>query len=111
LFVLQPCFSSKEVKNNFYFTDGAWGEWSDWDTCTATCGGGTQTHIRYCDSPPPSDGGIDCGEDFTETQVCNTESCVTGKFLFFTIQFIIQYHISSLLLYQKGIIIILINSF
>ena len=63
----------------FYFTDGGWGEWSDWDTCTATCGGGSQTRTRVCDNPPPTNGGNDCGADDTETQYCNEQSCITGK--------------------------------
>ncbi len=64
---------------NFYSIDGGWGEWSDWDTCTVTCGGGSQTHTRFCDSPPPSNNGQDCDGDDTETQNCNEQSCVSGN--------------------------------
>lgn len=52
--------------------DGGWG---DWGSCSADCGGGTQT--RSCDNPAPSGGGDDCvGE---ASQACNTDDCVTDN--------------------------------
>ena len=48
-------------------------DWSAWGTCSATCGGGTQTHTRTVRSPA-SNGGADC-PPLTETQTCNTQAC------------------------------------
>jgi len=49
-------------------TDGGW---SQWGTCSLSCGGGTQT--RLCNNPLPMYGGDDCvGESIQE---CNTQVC------------------------------------
>ena len=58
--------------------DGGWGEWSDWDECPVTCGGGDQGRTRACDNPAPEVGGADCVADGTsgsQTQRCNEDSC------------------------------------
>ncbi len=47
------------------------GGWTDWTTCSATCGGGTQN--RTCTDPKPAYGGADCSG--SDSQVCNTQSC------------------------------------
>lgn len=54
------------------------GEWSEWSTCDATCGGGVQTRTRMMNNPSTGD-----DEDreaqcpTTETRVCNTDACPT----------------------------------
>ena len=69
--------------------DGGWSEWTSLTTCSATCGGGTQTRTRECNNPPLSCGGNDC--DFNSTMIksnssqglseetdarsCNTDTC------------------------------------
>jgi len=50
------------------------GGWSEWGTCSATCGGGTQT--RTCTNPTPANGGADC--EGVLSQSCNTQSCGGG---------------------------------
>ncbi|KAK6187217.1 hypothetical protein SNE40_005292 [Patella caerulea] len=55
--------------------NGGWGEWSDYDDCSATCGPGTKTRSRQCDNPPPSNGGDVCAGDNTETTECNLAMC------------------------------------
>ena len=55
-----------------------WGEWSDWDKCSATCEGGDQGRTRVCDNPAPQFGGSDCtvdGSHDLETQACNENPC------------------------------------
>ena len=59
----------------FVLVDGVWSLWSDWDTCTVTCGGGTQNRMRTCDNPAPANGGANCVGDSTEPSNCNTDGC------------------------------------
>jgi hypothetical protein len=47
------------------------GGWSGWSSCSASCGGGTQT--RSCNSPSPSCGGNPCSG--STSQSCNTQGC------------------------------------
>ena len=60
--------------------DGVWSNWSGWGSCSATCGGGTQTQTRTCTNPAPANGGADCSGDNgsgtqTQSQNCNTQGC------------------------------------
>ncbi|CAC5410844.1 HMCN [Mytilus coruscus] len=55
--------------------DGDWGEWSSWDTCSATCNGGIQDRNRKCDAPLPSNGGLFCNGTTIESRSCNNENC------------------------------------
>ncbi|XP_050407909.1 coadhesin isoform X2 [Patella vulgata] len=55
--------------------DGNWGPWSEFNSCSVTCGEGTQSRSRSCDNPPPAYDGADCNGDGTETRSCNTIEC------------------------------------
>lgn len=55
--------------------DGAWTEWSLFNTCSVSCGGGTQSRTRSCGNPAPSMGGAFCPGQSTETQACNPTPC------------------------------------
>jgi len=55
--------------------DGGWSAWSAWSTCSATCGGGTQSRTRTCTNPAPANGGADCIGSTSESQACNTQTC------------------------------------
>ncbi|XP_071484135.1 thrombospondin-2-like [Diadema antillarum] len=58
--------------------DGGWSNWTPW-ACTITCGVGTETRVRSCNSPPPQNGGARClGEAFgagREERLCQREPC------------------------------------
>ncbi len=57
-------------------THGGFGEWQDISGgCSATCGGGTKTEERLCDTPAPANGGLNCTGDFTRVLECNNQSC------------------------------------
>lgn len=47
--------------------------WANWSSCSASCGGGTQT--RSCTNPSPTNGWAACVGP--STQSCNTQTCIT----------------------------------
>ena len=55
--------------------DGAWGVWSEWGICSATCDDGIQRRDRECNHPPPMNGGQNCTGNGTETLLCNLRAC------------------------------------
>ncbi|MDP2692980.1 MAG: hypothetical protein Q8O88_05065 [bacterium] len=56
--------------------NGGWSSWSSWGSCSLTCGGGTQTRIRTCTNPTPTNGGTTCSGSASESQSCNTQACL-----------------------------------
>ena len=54
--------------------DGAWSGYT-YGTCSKSCGTGTQSMTRACDSPAPFNGGADCAGSTTSSQNCNTHAC------------------------------------
>ncbi|CAH3124523.1 unnamed protein product [Pocillopora meandrina] len=61
--------------------NGSWTEWSDWGSCSLTCGdGGIKKRIRTCTNPPPANGGLECEGAGEETEACKAGECpVDGK--------------------------------
>ncbi|XP_052285283.1 properdin-like isoform X2 [Dreissena polymorpha] len=57
--------------------DGVWTGWSQWSTCSATCGDGLETRGRKCVNPVPAAPlGKACEESVNEIQTCtNTTDC------------------------------------
>lgn len=56
--------------------DGNWGEWSQWSTCTRTCGGGEQQRTRECNNPAPANGGRECEGAFRQSdRLCSYQGC------------------------------------
>ena len=55
--------------------DGGFTDWTPLDTCTVTCGGGTQNRTRSCTNPAPQYGGASCVGDTFGQQSCNTQVC------------------------------------
>ncbi|XP_063400323.1 A disintegrin and metalloproteinase with thrombospondin motifs adt-1-like isoform X2 [Mytilus trossulus] len=62
--------------------DGNWtdySEWSSWDTCNVTCGGGFYSRYRNrtCENPEPMFGGMNCSGDDIDQQKgnCNKQRC------------------------------------
>ena len=59
--------------------DGGYTNWSEWEACSVTCGGGSQKRSRTCTNPPPSGDGQTCLQQSLgpaeETQECNAKDC------------------------------------
>ncbi|XP_025110684.1 A disintegrin and metalloproteinase with thrombospondin motifs adt-1-like isoform X2 [Pomacea canaliculata] len=53
--------------------NGVWNPWSDWSSCSATCGNGTQSRSRTCRGP--FFGGKNCSGNSKETQECASRMC------------------------------------
>ncbi|XP_061197247.1 A disintegrin and metalloproteinase with thrombospondin motifs 6-like [Saccostrea echinata] len=56
--------------------DGSWGQWSEWDMCTRTCGGGIESSFRRCNDPEPRHGGKYCVGQRKRYRSCNIETCL-----------------------------------
>lgn len=55
--------------------DGGWASWSEWSTCTRTCGSGVQSAQRDCDNPLPVHRGRYCLGERRRYRVCNPSPC------------------------------------
>ena len=60
---------------SYNLVDGRWGPWQKWGPCSATCNDGTQTRVRYCDSPTPQGTGLPCSGDDTSARACVVGVC------------------------------------
>ncbi|KAI8512763.1 Thrombospondin type 1 repeat-containing protein [Branchiostoma belcheri] len=68
---IQPCSSGQCPQP----VDGGWSTWSNWTVCTVSCGGGTQSRSRTCDSPVPDHGGRDCEGTGQQFRRCSMQAC------------------------------------
>lgn len=82
----KPCFgSSKEFRDcsNEICTgeprDGGFTEWTEWSSCSKTCGPGQQTRRRSCTNPRPLNGGKNCGDDMLERRSCTNPTPCPSK--------------------------------
>uniref|UniRef100_A0A8C7P0R7 Peptidase M12B domain-containing protein n=1 Tax=Oncorhynchus mykiss TaxID=8022 RepID=A0A8C7P0R7_ONCMY len=55
--------------------DGGWDMWSQFGSCTRTCGGGVQFRTRECKNPRPANGGRTCLGTNHQFQLCNSQEC------------------------------------
>ncbi|XP_058144336.1 A disintegrin and metalloproteinase with thrombospondin motifs 9 isoform X18 [Dasypus novemcinctus] len=60
-------------------TDGSWGSWTHFGTCSRTCGGGIKTAVRECNRPEPKNGGKYCVGRRMKFKSCNTEPCLKQR--------------------------------
>ncbi|XP_066512792.1 A disintegrin and metalloproteinase with thrombospondin motifs 3-like [Hoplias malabaricus] len=55
--------------------DGVWGTWTNYGSCSRSCGTGVRFRTRQCNSPAPANGGQDCPGVNYEFELCNKEDC------------------------------------
>nr|CAD7441765.1 unnamed protein product [Timema bartmani] len=55
--------------------DGGWSEWSDWTSCSETCGRATRRRYRKCDSPTPAYEGRPCLGSDGQQEYCHQSPC------------------------------------
>ncbi|XP_008144491.2 A disintegrin and metalloproteinase with thrombospondin motifs 9 isoform X1 [Eptesicus fuscus] len=59
--------------------DGSWGSWTQFGTCSRTCGGGVRIAVRECNRPEPKNGGKYCTGRRMKFRSCNAEPCPKQK--------------------------------
>ncbi|GJQ69974.1 Sema-5c [Trypoxylus dichotomus] len=53
--------------------NGIWDDWSNWEECSTSCGGGYRRRFRMCKTP--LNGGLDCIGSNVEYEKCNLKPC------------------------------------
>ncbi|CAG5921033.1 unnamed protein product [Menidia menidia] len=54
---------------------GFWSSWSEFSSCSRTCGGGVTLRTRQCNNPRPAFGGNDCEGPDVEAELCHLQPC------------------------------------
>ncbi|XP_022073679.2 A disintegrin and metalloproteinase with thrombospondin motifs 13 [Acanthochromis polyacanthus] len=54
---------------------GSWSSWSEFSSCSRTCGGGVTLRTRQCNNPRPVFGGNACGGPDIEAELCHQQPC------------------------------------
>ncbi|CAE7555101.1 Hmcn1 [Symbiodinium pilosum] len=71
----KPCFATAESREcSNHCVNCRWADWSSWNDCSASCGGGNQTRARTV-TVPKEGRGEDCVGNDTETRTCADLNC------------------------------------
>lgn len=65
-------------KSFLKFTDGGWTRWSNWSTCSLTCGYGFRKRTRSCTNPRPKGSGKKCLGRSVMIIICAYNPCPEG---------------------------------
>ncbi|XP_072244446.1 A disintegrin and metalloproteinase with thrombospondin motifs 13 isoform X2 [Leuresthes tenuis] len=75
----QWCLKGRCVSPNDLGTSvvvhGSWSSWSEFSSCSRTCGGGVTLRTRQCNNPRPAFGGNDCEGPDVEAELCHQQPC------------------------------------
>ncbi|XP_063245186.1 hemicentin-1-like [Bacillus rossius redtenbacheri] len=55
--------------------DGGWSDWTEWTSCSVSCGRGTRRRYRKCDRPEPAYGGRPCLGSDGQQEACARNPC------------------------------------
>ena len=72
---LNEIFNASDNYIFCFLVNCQWTSWGSWQSCSVTCGGGTQQRTRT-KSIEAQNGGLECPGDLYEIQNCNTNSCL-----------------------------------
>ena len=72
---LLGCYSLLSQCVAMVTVNGSWSEWTSWTTCSTTCGLGNATRARWCVSPAPAYGGVNCVGTGIEIKQCTDAFC------------------------------------
>ena len=71
---------------SFILVHGNWGGFGAYETCSKSCGGGTQKRYRSCNNPAPAHGGRTCAGLNYQFRACNTHKCPSKLFFLWLYQ-------------------------
>ncbi|XP_073692711.1 hemicentin-1 [Garra rufa] len=54
---------------------GGYSNWEEWGPCSVSCGQGIQERIRFCNNPPPANGGPSCEGPNVDSRNCQASLC------------------------------------
>lgn len=72
------CVSASKLSSS-QLVHGSWSSWSEYSSCSRTCGGGITYRKRECNNPRPAFGGRDCEGEGTEAELCNRKLCESNQ--------------------------------
>lgn len=65
--------------------DGQWSRWSEWQSCSVSCGIGIRFRTRECNDPEPLHGGLPCIGESQDTEECELDEC-SSMYIFTILQ-------------------------
>nr|XP_015827622.2 A disintegrin and metalloproteinase with thrombospondin motifs 13 [Nothobranchius furzeri] len=68
------CVSPDDIGSSVV-VNGSWSSWSEFSSCSRTCGGGVTLRARQCNNPRPAFGGNDCDGSDIEAELCHQQPC------------------------------------
>ena len=76
------------MSHGHILVDGAWSGWTDYGTCSESCGPGTKNRTRACDNPAAVYGGAPCPGESVQNMDCEITPC-PGRCMLYTLMFVI----------------------
>jgi hypothetical protein len=68
------------IHSECFVVDGGWSSWSNYSSCSVTCGVGIQEKRRSCTEPAPAHGGASCVGESVVYRNCTQVHC-PGRYM------------------------------